>query len=143
MMRWAFLILLISATAFSLLRGKAEHRIAVLSILVASVGTYFLYKVNRDWLEPQLGIFLVEATLLVVLLAIMLRSKRYWPLPVAAFQTVPVLVHIAALFGYRLNSYAVGVAQGTWAFLQLGIILAAVYLDTRRRRLMTSKSYLN
>jgi hypothetical protein len=126
-----FLLLLISVVGYSLLFGGAEERIVVLVLLSGSALTLIFYDPkHRDWLSPQLIMIVLDGTALVVFVVLALRSKRFWPLWVAAFQAMPVLTHFAATVSPYMVSKALGVAQGLWAYLQLLVVFAVTY---RRR----------
>jgi hypothetical protein len=64
-----------------------------------------------------------EALVLAVLLALGLRSKRFWPMPVASLQIVAFLSLLTPFFGRNIVSHGLGVAQGIWAYPQLLLIV--------------------
>jgi hypothetical protein len=131
----AFLCLLVLAVSLALGYGERVERVAISTVLANSVATLILYKFgSRDWLRPQFGIFAVDTATFALFLFLAIRSNRFWPLPLAAFQAIPVLVHWARMVGYDLTSYAIGVAQGASAYLQMIIIVAAVLVRRRQMR---------
>lgn len=137
MIGWAFILLSLLVAGWTFWAGGKELRLAISSLFVAFAGTTLIYFFSASsWLEDQHAILAVDLIALLVLAWIAFRSKRFWPLPVAALQAVPVLTHAARTVGFSLDSYAVGVAQGAAAYVQLSIIVIAAWLH-RRRSMMT------
>jgi len=126
MIGWLFLALLVSVSAYILRFGHLEERVALSTLIVNFVATFLLYNLgSKDWLKPHYGIFAIDTITMAILLAIAFRSKRFWPLPVAAFQIITVLAQLVGFFGQNLVSYALGVAQGASSYVQLLILVLA------------------
>lgn len=104
------------------------------TILVAAyLATLLFYRIgNRDWLTPQFQILISDSLASILLLVIALRSKRFWPLPIVAFQILPVATQLVTLFGENLVSYGLGVAQGAWSYLQLIVLVVATNRSRKR-----------
>lgn len=130
---WFFWTVVASASALVVSVGGREEKL-VLGILVgAYAATMILYRLgSSDWLQPQIGIMISDSISALLLLIIALRSKRFWPLPIVAFQILPVVTQFVTAYGQNLVSYALGVAQGAWSYLQM-LILIFASLRTRRR----------
>jgi hypothetical protein len=133
MIFWIFWALVLSVSVYVFRFGGREERL-VASILVAAylVTLLFYWFGESDWLKPQLGILLSDSLASALLLVVALRSKRFWPLPIVAFQILPVLTQLVSAFGENLVSYGLGVAQGAWSYLQL-IVLIVATIRTRKR----------
>ena len=126
MFKWIYLLLLVSSLCFVFWKGRSEERLVAVALTIGSIVTYSLYvRAGKDWLNLDLALLLNEALVTAVILYIAYRSKRFWPLPVAAFQITALLTPIAALMGENLASYALGVTQGLWAYPQLLILIIA------------------
>lgn len=126
MFKWIYLLLLVSSLCFVFWKGRSEERLVAGALTIGSIVTYSLYvRAGKDWLNLDLALLLNEALVTAVILYIAYRSKRFWPLPVAAFQITALLTPIAALMGENLASYALGVTQGLWAYPQLLILIIA------------------
>jgi hypothetical protein len=124
MFGWIFLTLLVSAAGYVLLCGDKEQRLVLCVLLAAYSGTMLLFMLGtRSWLRTETGIVILDSSAFVALTIIAFRSKRFWPLWIASFQLIPLLTYAAALFGQNLASQALGVAQGLWAYLQLGLLV--------------------
>ncbi|MEH6759275.1 MAG: hypothetical protein V7676_17465 [Parasphingorhabdus sp.] len=126
MAKWIFLFLMLSAFIFVLRYGKVEERLALFVLVFNFTGTAAIYRMSgENWLEPSFGIFLIDFCSLLFFIVIAFRSKRFWPLPIAAFQMIPVLTFFVTSVGVDLNSQGVGVTQGAWGFVQLLILIVA------------------
>lgn len=132
---WVFWTVVATALTYALKRGGREERQVAIILALAYLATSLFYKLGTpDWLKPQLGILASDSLATVLLLIIALRSKRFWPLPIVAFQILPVLTQLALAFGENLVSYGLGVAQGAWSYLQLIVLVVAT---TRSRKQMS------
>jgi hypothetical protein len=126
MFKWIYLLLLVSSVCFVFWKGRFEERLAIGALTIGSLTTPLLYAQSaQNWLDPNISLLLNEAAVTAVILYIAYRSKRFWPLPVAAFQITALLTPVAALKGENLASYALGVTQGMWAYPQLLILILA------------------
>lgn len=126
MFKWIYLLLLVSSVCFVFWKGRFEERLAAGALTIGSIVTYLLYvRAGKDWLNFDLALLLNEAAVTAVILCIAYRSKRFWPLPVAAFQIIAMLTPLAGVLGENLASYALGVTQGLWAYPQLLVLMVA------------------
>lgn len=126
MFKWIYLLLLVSSVCFVFWKGRFEERLAVGALTIGSIATSFLYaQSNQNWLNPNIALLLNEAAVTAVILYIAYRSKRFWPLPVAAFQIIALVTPVTTMLGENLASYALGVTQGVWAYPQLLILIIA------------------
>jgi hypothetical protein len=92
--------------------------------LVGSVSVGFL-RVPGNFEVVPFGLFLVDAMLLLALIAIALRANRSWPIPAAGCQLVAVLAHAGKLLDASMipDGYALLTTIWSWpmvAFLALG-----------------------
>ena len=133
MIFWIFWALVLSVSAYVFCFGGWEERL-VTSILVAAYFATFVFSRlgSLDWLKPQFSILLSDSLASALLLIIALRSKRFWPLPIVAFQILPVLTQLVTSLGENLVSYGLGVAQGAWSYLQLIILVVATNRSRKR-----------
>ncbi|QJB68037.1 hypothetical protein [Parasphingorhabdus halotolerans] len=126
MAKWVFLFLIFSALVFVLRFGKSEERLTLLVLVFNFFGTAIAYWIGGgDWLQPKFGVFLIDLACLFFFVLIAFRSKRFWPLPVAAFQMVPVMTSFVTFMGIDLSSQGVGITQGAWGYAQLLILIVA------------------
>jgi len=109
-------------------RGAWPEKLGA-SLAVAAWVASVLVEQRRNWLEPQVAVFVVDAILLAALAALALWSRRYWAIWAAGFQAIGVLTHVlflinpAALYrAYYMSSFSI-------AFLVLGAIVAGVIFE--------------
>jgi hypothetical protein len=136
---WVGLAIAVITCGGAFWKGGREEHVAAGGLILSWLTTIVL----RDprWVGTQWGAFGADICLLILLTAIALRSRRYWPLFAAAFQLLCVITHIARMAdpGVRAWSYATG--QVIWSqsvFFSLGV---GVFNTWRReRQLATSGS---
>lgn len=130
---WIFWATVLSVSAFVFRFGGKEERLVTTILVAAYLATLLFYRIgNRDWLTPQFQILISDSLASILLLVIALRSKRFWPLPIVAFQILPVATQLVTLFGENLVSYGLGVAQGAWSYLQLIVLVVATNRSRKR-----------
>lgn len=127
-----FLVLLLSAVGFVIARGGRDERAVCLALVAAAFVTaanFWIMGHTFGTVQPVLVVS--EGLVLALCLIIALRTNRWWPLPIAAFQLATFFSLLTPLVGKNLVSYALGVTQGFWAYLQL-IVLVLTVLRTPR-----------
>lgn len=122
---WLYASLLIACFSFVLVRGDWELRVASLLIVATSIITLVNFQMGGTFAKLQPWLIVSETVALTFVLFIAYRSRRFWPLCFAATQIATVLSVLAPLFGRGLVSYALGIAQGVWAYPQLLILILA------------------
>lgn len=79
---------------------------------------------DRSWIGTQWGAFAADVGLLIVFIAIALRTPRYWPLAAAAFQLLTVVTHAARMVDPGVRAWAYATGQVIWS--QMVIIALGV-----------------
>ena len=126
-----FLLLLAGTVGYVVAFGGREERSVALALVVAAVVTWANYVyLGRTFRTLQPILIASEGSVLILCLAIALRSDRFWPMPVAAAQLATVVSLLTPLFGRNLLSYPLGIMQALWVYLQLIVLVIAV---ARRR----------
>jgi peptidoglycan/LPS O-acetylase OafA/YrhL len=128
-----FLSFMALASALSVKHGNREHKTATAILVCGFVFTYVAYAAgDKNWLDWPVPVFVCDLIAFILLARLALRSKRFWPLPIASLQLLPVITPLVDLVGKNLISNALGWTQGIWGYLQLIIlIVAAIRLKTR------------
>lgn len=116
--------------ALAVWRGRDDERLAAggflaawaLSLAVVKPGDY-----GTQW-----AILLVDALLLALLVAVALRSPRYWPLPVAALQALAVTTPLANALDSGIGGWAFITAALGFQYLALFLIGYAAITAPRR-----------
>jgi hypothetical protein len=133
MFAWVYGALLLAAVGSILWRGGREERVFVLTLLAVSTGTMLIVaRIGVRFDEPSLALLANETVLLGISLTLAYRSNRFWPMPVAALEIAAFISLLMPLFGENLVPYAMGVAQGLWAYLQLLIVVLAVFREPNK-----------
>lgn len=121
-------------------KGGYEERLVGSALVLDFYLTGFFYRQgDGNWLEPQWSILIADLLALLALLYTALRSKRFWPLPIAALQFLVILTPLVALFGKNMVSYGLGMTQGIWGYLQLAILVIAAKRHQERMAAVSAK----
>jgi hypothetical protein len=120
-----FLILLLGTCGYALWRGGAPERIAAAALLAATIGSaIFRSEAQARFLDVEVGIFIIDVLLLAVLIAIMLRADRGWPILVSALHLCTVGAHALRFIDPAMIrvTYVVMVTAWSWPMvIALGI----------------------
>jgi hypothetical protein len=119
---WVGLAITVVICGGAFWKGQREEQVAAGGLLLSLLVTVVL----RDprWVGAQWGAFGADVCLLLLLTALALRSRRYWPMFAAAFQLLCVAIHVARIVdpGVRAWAYATGqVIFSQWVFFAVGI----------------------
>lgn len=101
---WFGQVVLYGISIAAFWKGGRDERLVAAGLLVNVLLTWLL----RDWSWPyiQWEAFGIDVLLLLLLVAVALRSSKYWPMSAAAFQLLAVLTHIAKLVDQNVNQWA-------------------------------------
>jgi hypothetical protein len=129
---WYGIGLLLVVSGAALWKGRGEERVTAVALLVAALATYVL----RDprWRGPQWTSFAIDIAFLGVLLVVSLRTKRYWPLTMAAFQLLAVVTHTARMMDPTLGGWAYATAEVIFTQLTLVSLAVGTWNTWRDRR---------
>ena len=119
---WVGLAITVIVCGGAFWKGGREEQAAAAGLLLSWLTTLVLR--DPHWLGPQWGAFGADSCLLLLLTAIALRSRRYWPLAAAAFQLLCVVTHIARLVDPGVRAWAYATGQVIWSqlvFFALGV----------------------
>ena len=132
-----FMAIYLISIAYALRCGGRPERAASLILTGGMMLTWLLIShVGRRFHGPELGVAFADTATLVALLWLALTADRFWPLWVAAMQTVVVLSHIAMVMKpFTLPTYYKNTIQ-LWIYP----ILLLVVLGTVRHRLRNQPS---
>jgi len=124
--------LLIAVCGAALWKGRLEERIIAGAMLLGALATYVL----RDprWQGPQWSSFAIDIAFLVLLVVISLRTKRFWPLTMAAFQLLAVVIHTARILDSTLSAWAYATAEVIFTQLTLVALAVGTWNTWRYRR---------
>ncbi len=117
---------------FAAWKGRAPERWGALFFYGAWLLTIAVY--NPKGLATQWAIFGVDTVLLALLTALALRSDRFWPLFMAAFQLLTVLTHVGRALDSGLPWWAYHTAPQIWGYLMILSLLVGTLNTWRERR---------
>lgn len=126
-----FLLLLIAVVALCWWRGRSDERWAAGACVVATILSWIVVEISdRSVGQFNQTLLLVDAGVFAVFAAIALRSTRFWPLWVAAFQLIATVVHLLKLLDPQLMGFVFRVAIVFWSYPIL-ILIGAGAVRTR------------
>jgi hypothetical protein len=114
---------------YGLIFGERDGRLAAFMVAVAAMLSWLAQSVQQEWKVINLPVMLVDVLLWIGLLTLMIRSRRYWPIWMAAAQSLTVASHLATLIvpTFAQKSYA-GLAT-VWAIPCLLCMVCGIALD--------------
>lgn len=121
---WAAAMFAVSA--FALWRGGGVERAVAVANVVAWAASAAMQN-RSNWLDPQWGVFGVDAAFLAFLLWLVVRTDRMWILPAAAFQLLAVVTHAAMLADDEVRAWAYITALILWSYMVLITLAVGTY----------------
>src|SRR6185312_824008 len=108
--------LIILCCSYALLRGGAPERICGCALLIAYGATLASYSaLPIRFYRLDVGIFAVDAVLLLVLVAVALFANRFWPLFLAGLQLDTVGAHLFR-FDIHMIRVAYALTLAIWSY---------------------------
>jgi hypothetical protein len=127
----AYLVLMGGSCGYALIRGGIPERAAAATILVGSVLSPFVAHLGPQlWHGFELGIFLVDAAMLIAFGIIMLLSTRFWPIWMTAFQLLTVNAYLGPLFRAKDIAIPFGFDEELWSYVILFQLALATAIET-------------
>ncbi len=131
---YVYLALLLTTFAFVGMFGEAMERCALAVIALGSVATRLvLVGQNGPWHRVEQTVLLIDCIALIAFMLISLRSKRFWPLWITAFQLIVVVAHAAKSLYPNVIPPAYAIGESMWATFQIAL-LGLVSANIRRQR---------
>lgn len=132
---WCFAL---CACIIATLMGGRDGRIAAGMIMAAILLTTIAEAQNISWRSVNLGVMVVDSVLLAGLIILMLKSDRYWPIWMAATQSLTVGAHIGTMIISRFNPNIYALLATGASVLCLACMAMGVLLDRRASKSRTS-----
>lgn len=126
-----FWLLALLCCAQAIRFGGRDGRWAAFLILAASALTVPASRLDHAWGETELARLTVDLLLLAGLYALMLASRRYWPIWMAGFHLVAVVTHLSTLITPSFTPAIYRAMGAFWAIPVLISLLIGVELDRR------------
>lgn len=115
---------------FAIVRGRTPERVGGIAVLVAWFASS-LVQVHHGRRAPLFGVFAVDLTLLIVMVALVLVTTRRWVICLCAFQLLIVLTHIAPMIDQRIGRWAYISAYYVWSILGIAALGVGVLLEAK------------
>jgi hypothetical protein len=128
-----FVSLLVLVTLYALWAGGGPERIGAAAYFVSAAATFLIMSSrSQDWLNLEVGVFIVDVVTFLAFVAIALRADRFWPLWVSAFLGLGVLGHLGRMVGPDVLWWAYAVVLTIWSYPILAILALGTLLHRRR-----------
>ena len=82
-----------------------------------------------DGSQGRIGVFAVDLAMLVGMYVIAVKSRRWWPLWVAAFQLNSVAAHLATVLSPAFSAAVYNGFEGLWAFPGQILMVYGIWRD--------------
>ncbi|MBZ9647075.1 hypothetical protein K9B33_05940 [Sphingobium sp. 3R8] len=131
-LNWLYVpvILILSA-----LWGGKDERIGVCLFLLALVGTHFATSaLPIRYRSVELDVLLIDGLLAAALIALSLKSDRFWPLWATSFHLLTIYTHMAMLMAVSIVAFPYAFLAGWWAWPTLLSMVIGAYGYHRRKR---------
>ena len=117
-----------TATIYALWRGGAPERIAAIIFLCGYLATVAFQSPMKDRFHNlELGVLLVDASILVVLIILAVFANRYWTIWIAGFEIIQTLSHLPRLLIPDLLPHTYAEMVSFWGYPMLVILAAGTY----------------
>lgn len=126
-----FWLLALLSCGFVWLHGEVEGKRAVGLFICATLLTWVAQGLDTEWRRTHWPLMAVDTAYLAATYVFALRSNRYWPLWIAAFQLLTVASHFATIIAPEYVPKIYTAIATFWVVPLLLSMVAGVYLDHR------------
>jgi hypothetical protein len=126
-----FWLLALTSCLYAIVFGGRDGRWAAVLIIAASVLTVPAAQMGKAWGELETARLVVDLALLIGLCALMLWSRRYWPIWMTGFHLIAVATHVSVMIAPGFTPQIYRGLQSFWAIPVLLVLLAGVDRDRR------------
>ncbi|KQM89191.1 hypothetical protein ASE70_16610 [Sphingomonas sp. Leaf22] len=130
---WLYLTLLLTVSVWTLRRGGAPERIATSAILFAVAATIAVAS-NRIFGSREIGIFVVDMVLTLVICTLAMLAERFWPVWLSAILIVGVMLQLAIWYAPHYYRDVYLILHAMSAYPTLLLILAGTLRHRHRLR---------
>lgn len=126
---WLGFVVMFVVCSGAFIRGGVEERLTAGGLLTNVAATVVMR--DHSWPQLQSAGFIVDVLFLVLLLAIALRTSKFWPLAAAAFQLLVALTHVAKMIDPELEQWSYITAIVIWTYLLMTALGVGVWNSWR------------
>ena len=119
---WAYLyyMFLLVCCAHAIFRGARTEYFGAAIMVAGSLSTLAIAKmVENSWTGVEAGMLAVDMIALAALIALALRSDRFWPMWATAFHLLAVSIHTAMAVAPQITPWAFATVAAFWAYPML------------------------
>jgi hypothetical protein len=125
-----FWTMVAASCGYALVFGGWEGRVTTGTIILASIATAFANKgLDLHWHSTNVGVFIVDIATLVAMYLVAARSRRWWPLWVAAFQLNSVAAHVATVISPHFSNLVYQGMESLWAMPGQAVMVLGIFRD--------------
>lgn len=106
--------------------GKCTTAIIVLATSLTVLSNRWL---DVHWHETNVTVFIVDVLTLLAMYLVAVRSHRWWPLWVAAFQLNSVAAHLATVISPQFSNLVYQGYEGLWAIPGQLVMVVGIFRD--------------
>jgi len=128
---WAFLLF---TCGYALWRGRKYEQLSALVFIGASVASLLSHApAQQRYMGIEISDLVIDLVVLAALVAIALRSDRFWPLWVAGLQLTVSVSHLMKAIQPDLMPFAYAAAERFWSYPILLILFVGAWRQHKRK----------
>ena len=132
---WLFYAIQIAASGYAILKGGAPERLTGLALLLAAGSTGLIQRtIPALFSGLEVGVMLVDLTLLAVMTVITLKADRFWPAWVTALQAVGTGAHLARAVSPDVIRLVYAVLSAVWSYPIVLLLVIGTIRHSQRIR---------
>jgi hypothetical protein len=134
MTKYVFWSLLLFTCGYALWRGRKYEQLSALIFIGASVASVLLRSaLQENYSAVARSDLVIDLLVLIALMAVALRSDRFWPLWVAGLQLTISMSHVLKAIQPDLLPLAYAAAERFWSYPTLLILFIGAWRQHQRR----------
>ena len=128
---WVWIAVVVGVCGAALWKGGRDDRIAAVGMLTAALVSKVVYNHAQ---ATEWGILTTDVFALMLFVWLALTSTRFWPLFVAGFQFLAVIIHLARVADRSLGGWAYISAEILFGYLVAATIAVGTWNAWRSKR---------
>jgi hypothetical protein len=125
-----FWAMMLAAGSYSVALGGWEGRTTMGLFVLAALATIASNRwLVLNWQETNLTVCLIDTATFVATYLIAVKSRRWWPIWVAAFQLNSVAAHVATMISPDFSNFVYQGYASLWALPSMLIMVFGIFRD--------------
>lgn len=131
-----FFLLMVVACGLALFRGDRSAKMVAAAVACGSVLTMLeVSGRSESWQGSEPYVLAIDATMLVIFGAVMLKSDSFWPIWTTSAQLLTVIAHLGPIVRKTYTAIPFAVAEQIWGwFILTQLILVTLWRPAWARR---------